>query len=570
MPRLCLIVFAVVLLAPAGFAEEVVVTAPPVPQTTYYPSELAMGGIGRGGMFASFGENYTLGDVLTNEIPLDGLLGETRAQFMADGEIFDANLIFVAPGQLAGVYPSDGPTGDLLYRVMRGAEASEWVPARVEDASPGFFTLSQTGQGYGIFTDLAFNLIEPVNSLEVGGNGIAWMSGLGPRGSDSVPSPQPFPTGNMRMMFGGVEADILGASPSGGFVATDQVAFTIAPGTPTGCFVPSWMEMTVDGVLRLTNVVVVSIVPAGSESGVCSDTHSLGAPEVLELQQNGTLDFVSLTSSRVWERSVALPGDIISPFEGPGGGFVMSASSYTYDDWWRQGLPFAAGSCGVQLGSAQAFDLFSPTPIPVEAEGTAEFFPEEGDPFSGPIGQSPDGQTSGAFVEHPIFADVRVRRAIAEAIDINELIQTPDVLLPATWEMNFPELFPYDPDAAAALLEEAGWVDRDGDGVRETDLDFDLPPDLQASNMIHTFLFQAVDGLPGYQYDITCFSRPGEDTAHIPEVFFDLAPVDPNSGGYFWRIIPSKLEKQREGQPGDIFVQYGEEFFGGIITPSDE
>lgn len=79
---------------------------------------------------------------------------------------------------------------------------------------------------------------------------------------------------------------------------------------------------------------------------------------------------------------------------------------------------------------------------------------------------------------HPALQDVNVRQAIAYAIDrqtINE-----DLLLgltqPATtlwyqtpYESADIEPWPYDPEQANALLDEAGWVDSNGDGTRDKD-----------------------------------------------------------------------------------------------------
>ena len=80
--------------------------------------------------------------------------------------------------------------------------------------------------------------------------------------------------------------------------------------------------------------------------------------------------------------------------------------------------------------------------------------------------------------ERPPFDDVRVRRALALAIDRPQVI---DALLAGQGELaesTIPPWHPVYPDAieslardtdeAARLLAEAGWTDRDGDGIRES------------------------------------------------------------------------------------------------------
>ncbi len=85
------------------------------------------------------------------------------------------------------------------------------------------------------------------------------------------------------------------------------------------------------------------------------------------------------------------------------------------------------------------------------------------------------GTIDASATPHPILSDVRVRKAIRMAINVEDLSQ--EIFLgyskpiwteffrpPYTCDIAQPK---YDPAAAAALLEEAGWIDQDGDGVRE-------------------------------------------------------------------------------------------------------
>jgi len=85
----------------------------------------------------------------------------------------------------------------------------------------------------------------------------------------------------------------------------------------------------------------------------------------------------------------------------------------------------------------------------------------------------------GFNLKDPRFADRRVRQAFAHAIDKQELIdgvvlglgrEATGPYKPGTWAYNpMVARYAYNPARAKALLAEAGWVDRNGDGVLDKD-----------------------------------------------------------------------------------------------------
>lgn len=95
--------------------------------------------------------------------------------------------------------------------------------------------------------------------------------------------------------------------------------------------------------------------------------------------------------------------------------------------------------------------------------------------------QEPEGDFVPHGDGHPALTDVTVRRAIRMAIDSEELsekvylgyappgdtIVPPVTIAGARWEPSGDERIAWDIEGANALLEEAGYLDTDGDGVRE-------------------------------------------------------------------------------------------------------
>jgi peptide/nickel transport system substrate-binding protein len=97
--------------------------------------------------------------------------------------------------------------------------------------------------------------------------------------------------------------------------------------------------------------------------------------------------------------------------------------------------------------------------------------------FTDPNRQTADGERASIQFPHPFLTDKRVRQALAYAIDRAAIAGlygrtgrvTSNVLVsPAPY--NSPNTtYEFNLEKAAALLDEAGWVDNDGDGIREKD-----------------------------------------------------------------------------------------------------
>ena len=119
------------------------------------------------------------------------------------------------------------------------------------------------------------------------------------------------------------------------------------------------------------------------------------------------------------------------------------------------------------------------------ANTTADLITNSGSPLSERIelnradpNTEIDGERANFEVPHPFFSDLRVRQAFALAVDrqtiadqiygppvtpnTNALISPPQYASPNT-------TFEFSLERAAALLDEAGWIDSDGDGIRDKD-----------------------------------------------------------------------------------------------------
>ncbi|PSN80426.1 peptide ABC transporter substrate-binding protein [filamentous cyanobacterium CCP4] len=98
--------------------------------------------------------------------------------------------------------------------------------------------------------------------------------------------------------------------------------------------------------------------------------------------------------------------------------------------------------------------------------------------FANPFARTEDGERSSPDLPHPYFSDLRVRQAINLAVDRDTIAKelygsagkpTAQLLVAPLDYQSESIAYTYDLERAKALLNEAGWVDTNGDGLREKD-----------------------------------------------------------------------------------------------------
>jgi peptide/nickel transport system substrate-binding protein len=153
------------------------------------------------------------------------------------------------------------------------------------------------------------------------------------------------------------------------------------------------------------------------------------------------------------------------------------------DDYWNPKYPYLdqIQFCGVPESSARTLALESGEAdvVFVVLWSDADFLREKGIELVA----SPPGLSTSLIQNNnkPPTDELAVRKAIAHAVDFDAILKAAfngqglvnrTGLLPHSWGycQEAEDMAPkYDPELAAQILEEAGWVDTDGDAVRDRD-----------------------------------------------------------------------------------------------------
>ncbi|HWJ74155.1 MAG TPA: ABC transporter substrate-binding protein [Kaistia sp.] len=131
----------------------------------------------------------------------------------------------------------------------------------------------------------------------------------------------------------------------------------------------------------------------------------------------------------------------------------------------------------VRFASLASGDVDVIETVPPESEADAEKNPD----LTLIIADRPGNPTNGAInTTRAPFDDIRVREAFVRSADISSALDSvffgrykraPGPLSAATpfATPDFKNLYDYDPDRANALLDEAGWTEKDANGIRQKD-----------------------------------------------------------------------------------------------------
>jgi uncharacterized protein (TIGR03437 family) len=183
-----------------------------------------------------------------------------------------APLLFVSPEQINFQLPHDLSPGTVNVTVTHAGSTSASLTLTLESASPGLFSLGQSGQGQGAVlianTGLLAGAVPGLpgraarrgEALEIYCTGLGALSETGRLPLPGQPAPASPPLSTMaspEVTIGGAAAEVLFAGLAPGLAGVYQVNAAVPPGAPAGPEVP--VSLRVSG--TVSNTVTIAIAP---------------------------------------------------------------------------------------------------------------------------------------------------------------------------------------------------------------------------------------------------------------------------------------------------------------------
>ena len=267
-------------------------------------------GIAQGAYFVAFGSGLGPSPIAVAGMPFPTSVGGTSVTVTpVGGAAVTAYMYYAVDGQVAGILPSNTPTGPANFTVTYNGSTSAPVKIAVVQSDFGIFTQNQAGTGpAAILNRNPDGLNSLTNSAAAGGVLEAYGTGLGPiAGADNTAPGAVAPAGvDVKVVVAGQTITPLYAGRSPQFAGLDQIDFQLPAdaSVPDGCFVP--FAIQVNGVL--SNYATF----AKSSSGkTCPAPLGMSAATLQKLDAGATLNVGLLAINRNAEE-LALAGLPIS------------------------------------------------------------------------------------------------------------------------------------------------------------------------------------------------------------------------------------------------------------------
>jgi uncharacterized protein (TIGR03437 family) len=179
---------------------------------------------------------------------------------------------YTSANQIAGLLPSNTPTGTGTVTVTYNGQIGSPSPITVLANNFGVYTVPQNGSGAAIVTFPDYTLVSNTKEANCGAPQtncgaanpgetlILWGTGLGAVTGDeaSVPLPGDMPNLPVQVLIGGVSANVVYRGRSGCCVGEDQIAFVV-PNNLSGCLVPLVIQIG----NQVSNFSSIALAPTG-------------------------------------------------------------------------------------------------------------------------------------------------------------------------------------------------------------------------------------------------------------------------------------------------------------------